>query len=432
MPITSFLLIPAIQGTIPAYFMAFASLGLVMASGETGSFELQRNHYLSIAFLCAGIWLLLFCGSQFGHLVSNRHGFGDLVLIRPDDTRVLFRRALFTQTTYLSACICIALFFRFFFREEWMRYVLWGAWFLALYGIYEWLFFLIFKRPGDFIANRMYGDHPGSWSQTMAVGPLSLLRIKSTFGEPSWFSASVIPYFFLALRNKSWWLCAALLFCIVFSTSTSAYLGFAFAFILYVIWGRRLNAGIVFAALVFVAAFLTLYYVYPDTFYEMFTAKFRGENDSGQSRMEAGASADEQAASFTLLNRLFGIGFGYHYGGVFFAVLMNTGWLGLLVYLYVFLKPAILLPTDGDGLVPKVCVTTLFFLFYISVSELFLPTTWMFIGLAYWYLDRARAKHAVIRHMGWDRIPSGQPRFVTRRKHASWRLGETGRNTGMS
>ena len=307
-----------------------------MASGETGSFEVQRNRYLSIAFLCAGIWLLLFCGSQFGHLVSNRHGFGDLVLIRPDDTRVLFRRALFTQTTYLCACICIALFFRFFFREEWMRYVLWGAWFLALYGIYEWLFFLIFKRPGDFIANRMYGDHPGSWSQTMAVGPLTLLRIKSTFGEPSWFSASVIPYFFLALRNKRWWLCAALLFCIVFSTSTSAYIGFAFAFILYVLLRRRLNAGIVFAALLFAGSVSALCYVYPDTFNEMFTAKFRGENNSGQSRMEHGAAANEQAASFTFLNRLFGIGFGYHYGGVFFAVLMNTGWIGLLVYLYVF------------------------------------------------------------------------------------------------
>ena len=84
-----------------------------------------------------------------------------------------------------------------------MRYVLWGAWFLALYGIYEWLFFLIFKQPGDFIANRMYGDHPGSWSQTMQVGPLTLLRIKSTFGEPSWFSAAVIPYFFLALQIQA-------------------------------------------------------------------------------------------------------------------------------------------------------------------------------------------------------------------------------------
>ena len=202
MPVTSLLLVPSVQGTIPAYLMAFASLALVMASGETGRFAHQRGRYLIIALLCAGIWLLLLSGSQFGHLVSNRNGFGDLALINPEDSRVLFRSTLFTQTLYLSACICIALFFRMFFREEWTRYVLWGAWFLAVYGIYEWIFFLVFKQPGDFIANRMYGDHPGSWSQTMQVGPLTLLRIKSTFGEPSWFSAAVIPYFFLALREE--------------------------------------------------------------------------------------------------------------------------------------------------------------------------------------------------------------------------------------
>ena len=335
MPITSFLLIPAIQGTIPAYFMAFASLGLVMASGETGSFEVRRNRYLSIAFLCAGIWLLLFCGSQFGHLVSNRHGFGDLVLIRPDDTRVLFRRALFTQTTYLCACICIALFFRFFFREEWMRYVLWGAWFLALYGIYEWLFFLIFKRPGDFIANRMYGEHPGSWSQTMAVGPLSLLRIKSTFGEPSWFSASVIPVFLscvqeqepVALRG------AALLHCLLNprprtldsrSPLSSMLLG-----------GGGLTQG-------FCSQHWHSWQRFSPCTMCIRTHLTRCSPQSSEAKMIL-ARVEWSTLHPPMSRRLhsrskpaFGIGFGYHYGGVFFAVLMNTGWIGLLVYLYVF------------------------------------------------------------------------------------------------
>lgn len=52
-------------------------------------------------------------------------------LINTDDARVAFRTALFTQSLYFAACICIALFFRFFFRAEWMRYVLWGGWFLT-------------------------------------------------------------------------------------------------------------------------------------------------------------------------------------------------------------------------------------------------------------------------------------------------------------
>jgi hypothetical protein len=392
MPVTTFLIVPSIQGTIPAYLMAFASLALVLPSREDTWFESQRARYLSIALLLAGIWLFLLCGSQLAHIISDRHNFGDLGLIRDEDRRVLLRPALFTQSLYLTACICTALFFRFFFREEWMRYVFFGAWFLALYGIYEWLYFLVFKEPGDFLGNRMYGDHPGSWSQTMQLGSFTLLRIKSTFGEPSWFSAGVIPYFFLALEYRRRLLAVALLFCIVFSTSTSAFVGYAFAIVFYCVLKRKLNVSLVAAVLLFAAAFVALYFLFPTTFDDMFVAKFRGENLSGQGRMEHAAAAADTENTLTLLNRIFGIGFGYYYGGVYFAILMNTGWIGMAVYCYAFLKPVLLLPGDSGGIAFKVSLATLFVLFFISVSELFLPTTWMFLGLAYWRLDKSRTR----------------------------------------
>ena len=408
MPITSLLIVPSIQGTIPAYLMAFSSLALVLPNRERENawFESQRARYLTTALLLAGIWLLLLCGSQLTHIISDRQHFGDLLLVRDDDRRVLLRPALFTQTLYLAACICTALFFRFFFREEWMRYVFWGAWFLALYGIYEWLFFLIFKQPGDFIANRMYGDQPGSWSQTMQVGPLTLLRIKSTFGEPSWFSAAVIPYFLLALEYRRRLLAVALLFCIVFSTSTSAFVGFTFAIIFYGVLKRPLSDTLT-TVLLFAAAFAALYFLFPTTFYEMFVAKFRGESLSAQGRIEHAAAMHDTEGSLTLLNRLFGIGFGYHYGGVHFAILINTGWIGMAVYCYAFLKPVFLLPANSAGISFKVSLATLFVLFYISVSELFLATTWMFLGLAYWHLDKSRA------HVTWKtHQPSAQTEAV--------------------
>src|ERR1700736_5720912 len=240
MPLTSFLLIPSAQGTIPAYVLGFASVFLVILSREGGGPSTQQTRYFKVALMVAGIWLLLLCGSQVGHMVSKRHDFGDMFLNNPSDTRVVFRSVLFTQTLYLPACLCIALFFRFFFRAEWMRYVLWGGWFLAIYGIYEWLFFLVFHQPGDFIANRTYGseEHTGSWTQAMQVGPLLLLRMKSTFGEPSWFSAGVIPYLFLALENKRKWLSTALLFCVILSMSTSAYVGLPFALFLQSLFRR--------------------------------------------------------------------------------------------------------------------------------------------------------------------------------------------------
>lgn len=392
MPITSFLLVPSIQGTLPAYMLAFASVFFVVLSRTEGEANPQRTRYCTVALIVAGIWLLLFCGSQLGHLFTNRHDFGDMSMINTDDTRVVFRTALFTQSLYFAACVCIALFFRFFFRDAWMRYVLWGAWLLALYGIYEWLYFAIFHQPGDFIVNRAYGGgaHTASWSQVVQIGPFSLLRIKSTYGEPSWFSAGVIPYLFLALEQKRKWLSVALLFCLLFSTSTSAYLAFPFGLILYSLFQKRLNASVILVVLLFAAAFASLYYVFPDTYEGMFTSKISGENDSGQSRQETGLALTETARTFTLTNRIFGIGFGYCYSGVFYALAVNTGWIGLAVYFYAFLKPVILLRTTHGALAFKVAVAVLFFLFYVSVSELFLPTTWMFLGLAYWRLDQQR------------------------------------------
>jgi hypothetical protein len=395
MPLTSFLIIPSIQGTIPAYVLAFVSAFFVLVGRDEGQPSVQRVRYFILALVLAGLWLLLLCGSQLGHLLSDRHNFGDMFLINSDDTRVVLRSSLFTQSLYLAACICIALFFRFFFREEWMRYVFWGAWFLAIYGIYEWLFFLVFQRPGDFIVNRSYGDglHTASWSQSFQLGPLNLLRIKSTYGEPSWLSAGVIPYLFLALEYKRRWLSTALLFCLVFSASTSAFVAFPFALILHSFFRRKLTGSIVITVLLFVTAFAVLYFVYPETFYQMFAAKMGGENDSGQVRQDAGLAMKETVATFTLMNHLFGIGFGYYYGGVFFAVLVNTGWIGMLLYFYAFLKPVMLLKSEEGGVALRVSLAALFFLFYVSVSELFLPTTWMFLGLAYWLLDRQRRRN---------------------------------------
>ena len=392
MPLTSFLLIPSVQGTIPAYVLAFVSAGFVMMSHNSGQQNIQRTRYIMATLVVAGIWLLLLCGSQLGHLISDRHDFGDMFLIDENDTSVVFRKTLFTQTLYLAACLCIALFFRFFFRAEWMRYVLWGGWFLAIYGIYEWLFFLIFKQPGDFLVNRTFGEelHTASWSQAIDVGPFNLLRIKSTFGEPSFFSAGVLPYLFLALQYQRKWLSAALLFCTVFSTSGSAYVGLPFALMIYCLFQRKVSRSMALIILLFAGVLATLYFAYPDTFDSMFTAKLNGENDSGEIHQVTIEAMKETVMTFTFMNRLFGIGFGYFYGSVFNAVLINTGWIGIIVFIYGFLKPAILLRPDSEGLALKVGVLTLFFLYYINVSELFLPTTWMFLGLAYWRLDQQR------------------------------------------
>src|SRR5258708_13097026 len=227
MPVTSLLIIPSVKGTTIAYLFAFLSFGFVMVRLKQEGLTKRNRNYLYLSLIVALIWLALLVGSQAGHLIDDRKDFRGAFLINDTDTKVLFRSALFTQSLYFAACILIFLYFRYYFRDEWMKYVLAGAYLMAAYGVYEWLFYLIFKHPGDFIANRIYGeDHPGSWSQTLDFAGLSLIRIKSFFGEPSFYSAAVIPYLITAIKCNRAVLIGLLAFNAFFQTSTTCSLPF--------------------------------------------------------------------------------------------------------------------------------------------------------------------------------------------------------------
>src|SRR4029079_10847252 len=132
-----------------------------------------------------------------------------LNLVEPNDHSIAFRKTSLTQSVYFLACMATFLFAMIHFRSSWMRYVFAGAWLLVIYGIYEWSFFAIFGRTGDFLGNREFhaggNVHTGSWSQTVHVGPLTLLRLKSFTGEPSFFALVAVPYLALAVAYGRRW-----------------------------------------------------------------------------------------------------------------------------------------------------------------------------------------------------------------------------------
>ncbi len=390
MPITGTLLIPAIQGTIPAYMMAFGSVLLVYMKVQSGEIPQAVLSYCKTFLSVALLWLFLMISSQMVLMITERHDFGDVNMMDPNDDRVLFRRTLFTQSLYLLACVLLALYFRYFFKARWMRYVYWGGYLLAGYGIYEWLFYLIFHKSGDFLVNRTFGDHTASWSQNMSFGGFTVLRIKSTLGEPTFFAAVVIPYLFLALEGRKKVLSAMLLFTAVFSTSTALYLALPFVLFIKSFWTGRIRWDYL-TLLVLVGAFIaSIAIFFPDSFRGMFMDKFNGDNDSGATRQRAGLAVRDLYASFNLPNWLFGIGFGYAYLGVPDQLLVNTGIIGMLAFLWAFGRVVWLLPTtEGcEGL--KAGILAILVLCVLSLSELYLPTTWMFLGLAYFRLAEYR------------------------------------------
>jgi hypothetical protein len=395
MPITSLLIVPSIQGTLPAYAFAFLSILLVIVRLRTQGMNQENSKYLTLMSLIFIIWVALVAGSQLGHVIDNRKDFTGAYLVNNTDDTVLFRGTLFTQSLYFAACILIFLYFRFYFREEWMKYVFAGGYFMAAYGIYEWLFFLIFKHPGDFLANRMFGEeHPGSWSQTVNFGGLSLLRIKSTYGEPSFYAPAIILYLITAIRYNRNWLIALLAFNAFFSTSTSVYIALAVCLIFQVILSPKGRAPAFIFLLVMVGAIVAMNQLYPETFRGVFGDKISGQSESGRMRVESSASTRELFASFSPMNWIFGFGFGYAYNQVSIAILANTGICGMIIYYYAFLKPVWLLPRDGVYGAYKISIFGLFFLCNLTLSELYMPTTWMFLGLAYNKLDEYRKGRA--------------------------------------
>ena len=385
MPVTGTVLLPSVQGTIPAYMMAFASLFLVLVRFRFGEMTPALRGYVRAALLVLLAWTLSLALSQLGLVISDRTDFSDVSMIDPNDAKVLFRTSMFTQSMYLTACVLIALYFRFFFRESWMRYVFYGGYLLAGYGIYEWFYFLVFHQPGDFLVNRTFGEdeHIASWSQGIDFGPVSLLRIKSTLGEPTFFAGVVLPYLFFAMDHRKVVLTCMLLFTALFSTSTACYIALAACLVVKTVWSGRVRLRyIVILGLVglFLAGIAVLY---PDTFDSIFTSKFSGDNVSGKMRLDQSIALHDLFASFSPANWLFGVGFGYVYQSVFLELLIDTGIVGFGLFLYIMFRPIVLLPVreGSEGL--KLGLLAVAILFGLSLSELFLPTTWMFLGLAY-------------------------------------------------
>jgi hypothetical protein len=391
MPVTSFLVVPSIQGTTPAYIFAFFSVLLVLVRLKTQGFNRENGQYLQLLLLIGMLWLGLLVASQLGHIIDNRKDFKGAYLVNNSDSTILFRSTLFSQSLYFCACVLIFLYFRYYFREEWMKYVFLGGYLMAAYGIYEWLFFLIFKHTGDFVANRMFGeDHPGSWSQNVNFGGLSLLRIKSFYGEPAFYSSAIIVYLITAIKYNRHWLIAMLAFNAFFSTSTSCYIALVVCLLFNIILTPRgrLPAALFLVALICVVVAMSL--VFPETFSSMFGDKISGDSESGRMRVESSISTQELFSNFSLMNWLFGFGFGYAYNQVTLAIITNTGLVGFFIYCFAFLKPIFGLPREGVYGGYKTCIFGLFFLCNLTLSELFLPTTWMFLGLAYNKLDEYR------------------------------------------
>ena len=382
MPVTTFLIVPRIQGTTPANVMALLSLGVWGYS----------KRYLQSGLIIAAAFFTFYVISQAGLLANGVMSLRQLELIEPLPRSPVFRLTAATQGLYFLACLATFLFVRVHFRRSWMPYIFAGAWFLVVYGLYEWTFFFVFKKTGDFLGNRVFvsaGEtHPGSWSQTMLVGSLNLLRVKSFTGEPSFFATVAVPYLALAVTSRRYLLACGLTLVLLLSFSTSAYLGIIFT-LGYIAYARGyLDLKIVAVVCAALVVLVGLQAILPRTFSWMFAEKLFGHTTSGERRWISVVYPLHYFSELPLINQLFGVGFGTTYERTL-RVLIDLGLFGMGLYILFFAWPLLRLPSKLSLIGIKAAVAALLFYYMTGVGEIFYPSTWMFLGLAYWELDQS-------------------------------------------
>jgi hypothetical protein len=386
-PIASILVIPFVQGTTPSNLFALALLFPPVAL-LLMSFEGARKFYKTLLWIAA-CFVAFIVVAQLALAALDLRYISGLELVDPLDKAVVLRTTLFTQSLYLFVGVTTFVFVRWFYRREWDRWLLAGAILLAAYGIYELCFFAIAQRPGDFLSNRTFGAgfHPGSWFQTISVGPIVMQRLKSLTGEPAMYAFTILPFWIYALhtgRNKTQWL---LLLSLLLTASTTAVLGIAVYLFVRILWFQQIDRLTLAAA----AAFLTVaglwaldVQVVRDVVDKVLLSKLSLESISGVDRYRSFEDGIRYFLAAPLTIQLVGVGWGYTRGSnMFTTLLINVGAIGFAITIAFFLYPVVKLGNDLRSAGLKAAVLVLLATLMIAVPEYGYPSMWLFLGIAY-------------------------------------------------
>ncbi len=388
LPISSILLIPALQGTTPSYCLAFLIIPISLVIGRADAFPFLSG----IAKAMAALILLSLLG-QLAIAVAGIPPLSPLVLTRSSDTAVVLRSTLFTQSLYLISVFSMFFFARYFYIPSWDPYILSGAVILAVYGLYELAYYSATGRPGDFLTNRTFGDGTGSGSlfELFAIGGTTFERLKSLTGEPSMYALTVCPYWIYALRTGYRKTAYLLFSTLVLTTSTTALLAMLVFLISTAYYKKSVKVLVVGLGSVFLIGVAG--WIYMRSFIEStLIQKLTLENESGIDRYANFVSSIGYWWRSPWPTKLLGIGFGTIRSTDFFSTLLvNTGVVGVIVVSWIFIYPLFRLADSEYEIGLKQVCLVCFVILMVSVPEFSYLPTWLFLGIAYKYCWRMQA-----------------------------------------
>lgn len=390
-PLTSFLLIPAVQGTTVITVLTallFGVFTLVPAGANKGLYFKQFFIFLMLYILFSVI-------SQSINLFSELKLDTDLVLVNKGNyLDSFYRMSHFTQTLYLVIAFILYLFVKYYADISLINYVYWAIRFLCFYALYEFFYFLATGASGDFVTNRQFADVSGSSFQLTNIAGVVLLRIKGYTGEPSMFTFTILPFWALSYGLKRKFDRYLTLICLLLTLSTTAYFSIVLFNAAWFIYKKRYKQ-IVYVMIFFVCLLAVLQL---DAFREVtnsiydfvFGVKLSGEAGSSQQREGNLLFHTIYWTHLNLGSKLFGIGFGYIRSTDFFSTLLvNNGIFGLLLFSgFVFTHFQVKI-SDGDiAFSYFVGLVLLFFIMMATVPEFAYPSLWIYLALAYVFHEK--------------------------------------------
>lgn len=121
----------------------------------------------------------------------------ELVLVHPIDYNIkLFRDSLFSQSLYLFMGIITFLFIKEFYNRNWDKWIIYSGSIFSAYGIYEFIFSIIFNMSGDFLSNRIFNLGESISAQFILLAGITFQRIDSLSQEPSMYAFTMLPFLY--------------------------------------------------------------------------------------------------------------------------------------------------------------------------------------------------------------------------------------------
>lgn len=385
-PITSILMIPFIKGSLISYILSFLSIVVVIFFKKT-----YLKYYCKDLFYVFLLWLFFLFLSQIANYFYNI-SLANLELINKlAYNEKIFRSSLFTQSIYLIPGILMYLYAKYFYNIRWDKWIIRSGIFFVLYGFYKWGFFLIFGSDGDFLTNRVVenGLEDGYLYQLITIGNITMQRLQSLTGEPSFFAFTILPYFIYALQKKSN-IFVIILFAIslILSTSTTAYIGLAILGIYYLVSFKKNLRNI--KSILFFIIIMSLIYIFfmqyiNDIFKFMIIDKIVNPdmNVSSIDRIERFLYNIDYWMNLDIFHEMIGIGFGYiRSTDLFTTILINTGFIGFCIWSYFFLIKGFTFKIKSkNDFYNNSILLVLYIVTMTSVPEFSFIHYWLFVGI---------------------------------------------------